>query len=67
MVIASRIADVPGVDLVGPLPSELQTTIGISAGVGASAKEPAAAEALIQFFTAPAAVPVLRAKGLTPP
>ena len=67
VVIASRIVDVSGVDLVGPLPSELQTTIGIAAGVSATAKEPAAAKALIEFFTAPAAVPVLKAKGLTPP
>ena len=67
VVIASRIVDVPGVDLVGSLPSELQTTIGIAAGVSTTAKEPAAANALIQFFTAPAAVPVLKAKGLTPP
>ena len=67
VVIASRIVDVPGVDLVGPLPAELQTTIGIAAGVSAAAKEPAAAKALIEFFTAPAALPVIRAKGLTPP
>ena len=67
VVIASRIVDVPGVDLVGLLPSELQTTIGIAAGISATAKEPAAAAALIRFFTAPAAAPVLKAKGLTPP
>jgi molybdate transport system substrate-binding protein len=67
VVIASRIVDVPGVDLVGPLPAELQTTIGIAAGVSAAASDPAAAKALIEFFTAPAALPVIRAKGLTPP
>jgi molybdate transport system substrate-binding protein len=67
VVIASRSVDVPGVDLVGPLPAELQTTIGIAAGVSAAAKEPAVAKALIEFFTAPAALPVIRAKGLTPP
>jgi molybdate transport system substrate-binding protein len=67
VVIASRIVDVPGVDLVGPLPAELQTTIGIAAGVSAGAREPAAAKALIEFFTAPAALSVIRAKGLTLP
>lgn len=67
VVIASRIVDVPGVDLVGPLPAELQTSIGIAAGVSAAAKEPVAAKALIEFFTAPAALPVIKAKGLTPP
>ena len=67
VVIASRIVDVPGVELVGPIPAELQTTIGVSAGLSAAAKEPAAAKALIAFFTAPEALPVIRAKGLTPP
>ena len=67
VVIASRIVDVPGVDLVGLLPPPLQTTIGIAAGVSTAAKEPAAAKALIQFLTAPTAIPVLKAKGLTPP
>jgi molybdate transport system substrate-binding protein len=67
VVIASRIVDVPGVDLVGLLPPALQTSIGIAAGVSTAAKEPAAAKALIQFLTAPTAIPVLKAKGLTPP
>ena len=66
VVIASRIVDVPGVELVGLLPAELQTSIGISAGVGAAAKEPAAARALIRFLTAPEAARVLAAKGVTP-
>jgi molybdate transport system substrate-binding protein len=67
VVIASRIVDVPGVELVGLLPAELQTTIGVSAGLGASVREPEAAKALIAFFTAPAARAVITAKGLTPP
>jgi molybdate transport system substrate-binding protein len=67
VVIASRIFNVPGVELVGPLPAELQTSIGIAAAVGATAKEPEAAKALIQFFTAPAAAAVLKAKGLNSP
>jgi len=67
VVIASRIADVPGVDLVGPIPAELQTSIGIAAAISSDTKEPDAAKALIRFLTAPEAAPVLRAKGLTPP
>lgn len=66
VVIASRITDVPGVDLVGPIPDELQTAIGISAALAAAAKQPEAARALIAYLAAPAAVPVLRAKGVTP-
>jgi len=56
----------PGVDLVGPLPAELQTYISFVAGVGAAAKEVEAAQALIKFLTAPAAVPVFKAKGMEP-
>ena len=56
----------PGVDLVGPLPAELQTYISFTAGVSAGAKEPEAAQALIRFLASPAAVAVIRAKGLEP-
>ena len=66
VVVSSRIADVPGVDLVGPIPAELQTVIGFAAGVGAAAREPDAARALVRFLTAPEARPVLKAKGVEP-
>jgi len=66
VVVASRISGVPGVELVGPIPQELQTWIGFTAGVATAAKEPEAARAMIKFFTAPAAAPVLRAMGVEP-
>jgi molybdate transport system substrate-binding protein len=57
---------VPGAELLAPLPPELQSYTGYSAGVGIAAKEAAAGKALINFLKAPAAVPVLKAKGLEP-
>ena len=66
VVVATRITGVPGVDLVGPIPAELQTKIGFAAGLSASAKERDAARALIRFLTAPAAAPTLRANGVDP-
>src|SRR6478736_7580216 len=66
VVVATRISGVPGVDLVGPIPGELQTKIGFSAGLSASAKEREAAQALIRFLTAPAAGPTLKANGVDP-
>ena len=66
VVVASRIVGVPGVEFAGPLPAELQTSVGFAAGVGSTAREPEAARALIRFFTAPAAAPVLRAMGIEP-
>jgi molybdate transport system substrate-binding protein len=66
VVVSSRIFDVNGVEPVGPLPAELQTMIGFAAGMGAAAREPEAAKALIRFLTAPEAAPVLKAKGVQP-
>ena len=56
----------PGVDLVGPLPAQLQnpTDFVFVVGVGASAQEPEAARALIQYLLAPDAGRVIKAKGL---
>ena len=56
----------PGLDLVGPLPAELQDYIHFSAAVGAAAKEPQAAAAFIKFVTAPAAAAAYKAKGMEP-
>jgi molybdate transport system substrate-binding protein len=66
VVVLPRILVVPGIELVGPIPAQLQTSIGTTAGVGSAAKEPDAAKALIRFFTGPAAAPVLKAKGMEP-
>jgi molybdate transport system substrate-binding protein len=66
VVVSTRISDVEGVDRVGPLPAQLQTVIGFAAGVASAAKEVEAAKALVRFLSAPAAAPVLRAKGVEP-
>ncbi len=66
VVVASRVSGVPGVELVGRIPQELQTWIGFTAGVGSAAREPEAARAMIRFFTAPAAASILRAAGIEP-
>jgi molybdate transport system substrate-binding protein len=57
-----------GIDIVGPLPADLQSPdLVYVAGVTAASKEPQAAKALVDFLTGPAAVPVVKAKGLEPP
>jgi molybdate transport system substrate-binding protein len=66
VAVASRLAGVPGVDLVGPLPEELQTRIGFAAAVGSAAREPEAARALVRFLSAPSAATTLRALGVEP-
>jgi molybdate transport system substrate-binding protein len=66
VVVATRITGVPGVEVVGPIPEELQTKIGFAAGLSASAKAPDAAMALIAFLTAPSAAVTLKANGVEP-
>ena len=57
---------VPGIDLVGPLPQELQSISVVTAGIFAGSKQAAAARALLEFLATPASARVFRAKGLEP-
>ena len=66
VVVASRITGVRGVQLVGRIPQELQTWIGFTGGVCSGAREREAAAAMLRFFTAAAAAPVLQAAGIEP-
>lgn len=56
----------PGVDLVGPIPAELQSYVNFGAGISASPHDSVAARALIQFLAGPKILPVLKAKGMEP-
>jgi molybdate transport system substrate-binding protein len=62
----SEVAAYPGVDLVGPLPPQLQVYTVLPAALSAAAANPGGAKALLDFMATPAAVSVLRAKGLEP-
>jgi len=57
---------VKGVDLVGPLPKEIQQTTVSSAGIFASSKAPQEARALLDFLTTQDAKRVMKAKGHEP-
>ena len=54
----------PGTDYVGPLPPEVQRITVFSAGVGAAARDPAPARALIDFLASPAAATAITRSGL---
>jgi molybdate transport system substrate-binding protein len=56
----------PGVDLAGPLPSEIQNTTLMAAGIVTISKAPEAAKALISFISSPSAAAVLKASGFQP-
>jgi molybdate transport system substrate-binding protein len=62
----SELAPVDGLDIVGPLPDELQKITIFSAGIGAQSTHPDAALAFITALKAKEAVPTLRANGLEP-
>ena len=55
-----------GVDVVGPPPGDLGNTNVFAAGVGATAKDAAAASALLKFLTSPEAQATFKAKGFDP-
>jgi molybdate transport system substrate-binding protein len=62
----SEILPVQGVELVGPLPGDLQLTTMFAIGIGTGAKEQAAAIEFIKFLTSPAAAAVINATGMEP-
>jgi molybdate transport system substrate-binding protein len=64
--LTSEILPVPGVELAGPLPAEVQRYVVFTGGIGSASKEPAAAKAFLDFLKAPAAAPVLKSKGMEP-
>src|SRR5579862_1170659 len=66
MTQISEILPYSGVELAGPLPADIQTYTVFAGGISAAAKNADAAAALIKFLTAPAAVSVIKAKGMDP-
>ena len=66
MTLVSEILPAPGVELLGPLPAEVQNYVSMSAGVGAKARNADAAKALIKFLAGPSIAPTLKAKGMEP-
>jgi molybdate transport system substrate-binding protein len=62
----SELLPIPGVELVGALPSELQKITVFSAGIAANAKEPEAGRALIRFLSSTTAAAAIEKSGLEP-
>jgi len=62
----SELKPVEGIDIVGPLPDELQKITVFSAGIATVSKEPDAGRALIKFLASPAARPEIVKSGMDP-
>ena len=57
---------VPGIDIVGPFPGDLQGAFMFSAGIDKGAREADAAKVLINFLRAPDAAAIIAGKGMEP-
>jgi len=64
LTLVSEILPAPGVQLVGPLPESEQHYINFAAGLSKNSQNADAAKALTRFFSGPAVVPALKAKGM---
>jgi molybdate transport system substrate-binding protein len=62
----SELKLVGGVEIVGPIPRELQRPAVFSAGRLAASKNPAPSDRLLKFLASPEAAPALRESGLEP-
>ncbi|MGO8918329.1 MAG: extracellular solute-binding protein [Stellaceae bacterium] len=62
----SELRPISGIDIVGPLPPELQKVTIFSAGIVSASKQPEAAKALIAFLASPEAAAAIVNSGLEP-
>ncbi len=65
-IFLTNVFNAPGIELAGPFPADLQQELVFPAAVATDAKEPAAAKALVDFLTTPAAIAAIKAAGMTP-
>jgi molybdate transport system substrate-binding protein len=64
LTLVSEILPAKGVDLVGPLPADVQHYVNFAAGIGASSQNSDAGKVLTKFLSGPAIRPTLKAKGM---
>jgi molybdate transport system substrate-binding protein len=66
LIVIPNILSVPGAQLVGPIPEEIQSYIVFTAAVAANSPNQQAARDLIAFLKSPAAIAAIKAKGMSP-
>lgn len=62
----SELKPVQGIDIVGPLPGDLQKVTVFSAGIASVSKEPDAGRALINFLASPKGSEAIATSGMEP-
>jgi molybdate transport system substrate-binding protein len=63
---AGAIVSVPGVDFLGLLPAEFQSSVVLSSGIGTRSERPDRARALVEFISGGEGAAILRANGMEP-
>jgi molybdate transport system substrate-binding protein len=66
IIVIPNILSVPGAQLVGPIPEEIQSYIVFTAAVAPNSPNQQAARDLIAFLKSPAAISAIKAKGMSP-
>jgi molybdate transport system substrate-binding protein len=62
----SELMAVAGIDVVGPLPAELQSVTMFTGAIPANASHAEAGRALLKFLTTPDVKSIIKSKGLEP-
>jgi molybdate transport system substrate-binding protein len=62
----SELLDQPGIEILGPLPDEIQPATVFSGAIGATSKEIDAASAFLSFISSPGAAAAIRRGGMHP-
>lgn len=65
-VFLLNVLTAPGLEVIGPFPTELQQQVVFAAAVAASTREAEAAKSFITFLKTPAATAVIKARGMNP-
>lgn len=66
IVVITQILTTPGVELVGPLPSEIKVSTTFGGAVSANSKAPEAARDLLKFLHSEESLKVIRKQGMEP-
>jgi molybdate transport system substrate-binding protein len=66
LIVIPNILTVPGAELVGPLPKEINSYVMFTAGVSAQTANQQAAREMIKLLKSPNALPIIKAKGNDP-
>jgi molybdate transport system substrate-binding protein len=66
IIVIPNILSVPGAEVVGPIPPDVQSYIMFTAAVSAQSPNQQAARELIKLLKAPVTIPLIKAKGMEP-